>query len=176
VIRPTSLLLLVLGGCGSSCNQPPTPSSETCAGSGQGTVTSLDIGRFDGTTFHAYQDDEAIPLAYGGQGFPMFVLNLRARGSDLGDCLPQTTSETFRGEPVASEGEPLVIHQVLQDTWVSGDELLVSFDVVPGERVQLEATAGGVTSASVNLWVDYVGEEIVDGGAAADAAAPDAGL
>jgi hypothetical protein len=154
VIEVIAAGTLGLAGCGGGCGQP-TPSSETCTGAAQGTVTSLDIGRYTGSTYVQYREGDVIPMQQGGQGFPMFVVNLRANGTGLGACLPQSTVETYMGFEEASETEPLVIHQVLPETWVSGDELLVSFDVVPGDQIHLDATAGGVTT-SVDLWADYM--------------------
>jgi hypothetical protein len=180
VIRTLSIgMLVLLGGCGGGCNQPPTPSSETCTGVAQGTVTSLDIGRFDGTTYTRYQDGDTIPLVEGGQGSPMLIVNLRARGSDLGDCLPQTTYLSSGGAVVVVEERPLVVEQVLPDTWVSGDELLISYEVYAGDLARIEATAGGITT-EVNVWVDYMGflpdAGVLPDAAGPDAAPPDAGL
>jgi hypothetical protein len=154
LIEITAVGTLALGGCGGGCNQTP-PSSETCTGTAQGTVTSLDIGRLTGSTYVQYRTGDVIPITQGGQGFPMFVVNLRANGSGLGACLPQSTVETYMGSEEASESEPLVIHQVLPGTWVTGDELLVSFDVLAGDQIHLDATAGGA-HASVDLWAGFM--------------------
>jgi hypothetical protein len=159
---------LALAGCGGGCNQPPLPSSETCDGTAHGTVTSLDIGRFDGTTYTQYQDGDVIPLIFGGQGAQMLVVNLRARGSDLGDCLPQSTvvARVADGTGAGSQTQALVIDQVLPDTWISGDQLLIDYDLWSGIAIDMETEAGGVLH-SVRLWVDYVAE--VDAGLPPDA-------
>jgi hypothetical protein len=168
-VNRSLFLLVFLPGCFGTCNGDPTPMSETCEpGAPRGVVTEVDIGTYTGGVFEQLADGDIVPQIFGGQGSPMLVLNLRLRGSDLPDCMPQVTqlySET--GQPDGSEGSPLVTDQVLPDTWITGDMLLVTYDVYGGSRATIESTAGGVTTA-VEVWIDYA--------APVDAAAPDAAV
>lgn len=175
MMRSSFLLAIVcaLPGCGGGCNSP-SPSSETCEpGAPRGVVTGVDIGRYLDGTFTEYQDGDIAPLVYGGQGFPMIVLNLRLRGSDLPGCMPQVT-RLFgdNGELEGSEELPLVTDQVLPDTWITGDLLIVSFDAYSGDFVTAESMVGSVTTAT-GLWIDYVGT-LPDAAVAVDARPPDA--
>ncbi len=164
-----------LGGCGSGCSDP-TPSSETCEATAlAGTATEVTLGHMDGGTFVAYADGDVAPLVYGGQGFPMMVFRLRVRGAGLGDCIPQATT-VYRGESVVgSETLPLVADQVLPDTWLTGEALVIVFDAYEGDRVTAEAVVGGATTR-VQLWVAYEGtaDAAVPDAAVPDAAVPDA--
>ena len=145
------------GACtGSGCNGGGNPSSETCNGPTRGTVSQIEIGRDLGDGFQPFADGDVVPMQTGGQGFPMIVVNLRVTGSDLGSCLPQMTDVLKDNELASSEGSPLVIHQIGATQWVSGDALLVSFDVTGGDQVRIESRAGTAVG-SVTVWVDYVG-------------------
>lgn len=167
-----------LPGCvsGGGCDGTPTPSSETCEpGAPQGVVTEVDIGRYLDGTFEQYGENDVVPLIFGGQGSPMLVLNLRLRGSDLPDCVLQSTRVFLdSGQSGGSEGSPLVTEQVLPDTWITGDLLLVTYEVWSGARVTLESTAGDVTTA-IAVWIDYEGT-LPDAAPAPDAAWPDAAV
>jgi hypothetical protein len=178
--RSSLVLLCLLPGCVGTCDGTTNPSSETCEpGAPQGAVSELDIGRYLDGSFTQYQDGDIVPLVYGGQGFPMLVFNLRVRGSDLPGCLPQVT-RVYRddGQIEGSEELPLVTEQVLPDTWITGEMLIVTFDAFAGDRVLVESQAGGAVGA-VELWVDYVGAlpdaaVVWDATPVADAAPPDA--
>jgi hypothetical protein len=165
-----------LPGCvsGGGCNTPPTPSSETCEpGAQNGVVTEVDIGRYLDGTFEQYQDDDIVPMVFGGQGSPMIVLNLRLRGSDLPDCVVQRTRLYLdNGEEGGAESAALVADQVLPDTWITGDLLLVTYDVWEGDHATLESMAGDVTTA-IGVWVDFMGTQ-PDAAVVVDARPPDA--
>jgi hypothetical protein len=175
-MKKLDLLLLVLcalPGCVGNCSSP-TPSSETCEpGAPRGTVTEVDIGRVLDGVYTEYQEDDVVPLVYGGQGFPMLVFNLRLRGSDLPGCMPQVT-RVFRddGQLDGSEELPLVTDQVLPDTWITGEMLIVTFDAFSGDHVVVESQVGGVTRA-LGLWVDFEGT-LPDAATVPDARPPDA--
>ncbi len=164
-IRMTATLAAALLGLGFTCGGGPTPSSQTCeAAQLDGTVDAVDIGRFVDSTFTAYQDGDVVPLTYGGQGFPMLVLNLRLEGSAVPGCVPQTTVvRNGAGEIEGSEELPLTTRMVLPGTWITGDAYLVSFGLYGGDYATIESTVGGVTR-SIGVWIEYVG------------ALPDAGI
>ncbi len=165
LVRGAWLVALALPGCGGGC-QAPSPSSESCDTQAlAGTVTEVTLGRLDGSTFVAYADDDVATRVFGGQGFAMLSFRLRVRGAGLGDCIPQAT-RVYRGDLLeGSEELPLVADQVLPDTWLTGEALVIVPGLSGGERVTVEAEVGTVT-ARVELWVDDVGS--------ADAQAPDA--
>ena len=169
--------LLVLPGCmGSGCNTPPTPSSESCSvapGTPPGVVTEVDIGRYLDGTFEQYQDEDVVEMVFCGQGSPMIVLNLRLRGSDLPDCVPQRTRVFLdNGQSDGAEGSPMITEQVLPDTWITGDLLLVVYDVWEGSHITLESTAGDITTA-IGVWVGFEGT-LPDAATVPDARPPDA--
>jgi CO/xanthine dehydrogenase FAD-binding subunit len=147
-------LVVGLGGCGSGCGQP-VPMSETCEpGAPRGVVEEVTIGRYVDGTFTAYLEGDLAYTVIGGQGSAMLVLNHRLVGDDLPGCIQQVTRITEGENLWASEELPLVTHQVLPDTWITGDALLPT-DIDSGTRATLEAEVGGVT-ASVDVWIDYM--------------------
>ena len=167
-----------LPGCvsGGGCNGTPTPSSETCSvppGTPPGVVTDVDIGRYLDGTFEQYGENDVVPMIFGGQGSPMMVLNLRLGGSDLPGCVAQRTRVFLdSGQSDGAEGSPLITEQVLPDTWITGDLLLVVYEVWSGSHITLESTAGDVTT-TIGVWVDYEGT-LPDAAPAPDARPPDA--
>ena len=167
-------LLCLLPGCFATCDGTDTPSSETCEpGAPRGVVTEVDLGRYLDGEFTAYQDEDVVPLIWGGQGSPMLVFNLRLRGSDLPECMPQLTRiRNDSGEAESGEQAALVTRQVLPDTWITGDLLIVTYDAYPGSHVTAESFVGDA-SEMVGLWIDYVGT-LPDAAVVPDAASPDA--
>lgn len=161
-MRLASLLVMVIASAlalGMTCGPgDPDPSSDTCeAGGAIGAIDAVTIGRFDGTTFTAFGDGDVAPIVYGGQGFPMLVVNLRLEGSGVPGCVPQVTRvRKADGALETSETLPLTARQVLPGTWITGDALLVVFDVYDGVWVTLEAEVGGVMT-SVGVWAGSEG-------------------
>jgi hypothetical protein len=159
MIRLVILLACVpLGGCmGGGCSPDPPPSSEDCATpSADGALDRVDVGVFDGATFTAYRDGDVATLVYGGQGFPMLVVNHRLSGRDLPACIAQVTRVAREGIEISSEASPLVTRQVLPTTWITGDALLIVHGLSPGDRATIEAEVRGVAT-SVEVWIDYEG-------------------
>lgn len=138
-----------------------------------GVITEVDIGRHLDGTFEQFQEDDVVPMVTGGQGSPMLVLNLRLRGSGLPDCVVQRTRVLFdSGQSGGAESAALVTDQVLPDTWITGDLLLVVDYDLGGNHMMLESVVGDVTTA-VGVWIDYEGT-LPDAAPAPDATPPDA--
>jgi len=164
------LAALALGGCGSSCNQQPLPSSDVCElapGAPRATVALVEIGRLENDQFVPIVADSVAPLTTGGQGIDMIVAALRVTGTGLTTCIAQeTVLETVDGMNYSSESAPILARMVAPSVMVTGS-ILLPFYGPSGQPARLRATVAG-TTAEVVFWVDYHGELEVD------AAAPDA--
>lgn len=152
-----------LSGCmGGGCNVPPPPTSETCDNvpNAAPIVDRIDIGYITFERFELIEPDAAVPLVTGGQGSDMVVAALRITGSNLSDCVAQSTELSFDGEPMSSETAPLRATQLSPAVWQTGAILLPWYGP-SGQLATLTSTVSNET-ATVDFWVQYMNPDIVD--------------
>lgn len=153
---------LALANLAVTCGPAP-PSTDTCTlppidagGERDGTITSIEVGTLDGTTFTPFVDDGVATLQSGGQGSTMIVAHLRLRGSGIPACLQQKTFvEQLDGTLLISEEAGLPMDADGAGGWVSGAMFLV-YDRQPGVQVRIRTQIGAMERA-VTVWVDWRG-------------------
>ncbi len=172
---PVAALLIAMTTAACPDDEPPPGVSDLCFPAPEPVeVDALEVGLGDGL-FAPIEEDQILPLEYGGQGFAMLELLVRVRGDSIPDCLPQTTFGYDRdGEIVADLTGGLGVYRG-DDGWYQSKTLwLILYPSIGGgERMRLHTQAG---NRAFERWIflDFQGPDAgVPDAAAVDAGSPE---
>lgn len=126
----------------------PIPEPDTCNSGQVGSVGAIEIGDPDESSFVPLGNGDAVNFAVGGQGTDMLPIRIRISGSDLPECLAQSTRVVYDGNTIATESSPLQTYEDEAGTRATRAVYVIMADIPPtsGDSFDVSTTVGTVTT------------------------------